>query len=245
MYWQKVSISLAAILACALMWASGYEFERDSKKTCHSLTQVDVTSSRLSVVGDSITAGWTLDDPGKEGFPARLRDRLWGRMGSLTVDAIGGRCLLAATCATGNETIYSRFQNMTLGATPKPTTVFVEAGINDLGRVSTSQLEAAYAQLKVWSDAASVKLVVATITPQESSRWPTWWNWGPQMLEVNAWLRAAFGADCADFYGSIVYSGGGNGNGWMVPAYGSGDGGHPNWIGHVRMADSVNLNSVV
>ncbi len=197
----------------------------------------DVPPVSIMVVGDSVAAGWTLPSA-QVAWPARLADRLWGQDHTrLAVDAVGGRCLVASGCA--GTPIAQTWSTEVLGATPTPTTVILAAGENDVSRTSATTIEAAIAQLVDAADAAGIRVLVATIPPQESSRWQSWWGWGPTMLQVNDWIRATFGSDVIDFHAALVAA-----NGWMRPVCESGDGVHPNRYGHVDLADSVPLGRI-
>lgn len=194
-------------------------------------------STHVRVVGDSVAAGWMLS-PASVAWPARLADRLWGEDHSrLAVDAVGGRCLVAAGCA--ETPIAQTWTTEVLGASPQPSTVILAAGENDVSRVSASVIEAAIEQLVDQAAAVGVRVLVATIPPQESSRWQTWWTWGPVMLQVNDWIRATYPADVIDFHAALVAS-----NGWMRTVCESGDGVHPNRYGHVDLSDSVPLGRI-
>jgi lysophospholipase L1-like esterase len=189
------------------------------------------------VVGDSISASWTL--PPAQGFPNRIFDRMWGQEPNRShgvINAVGGRCLIAAGCA--GTPLAGAWQSEILGATPKPTTVILEIGINDLGHASTAAMENAYALIINQASTEGVTVLVATIPPRESSQWPSWWWWGPQMLEINAWLRTTYGPNVIDFYALLVS------DGWMAPRFMTGDGVHPNKYGHLEMGDSIPLGSI-
>jgi len=205
--------------------------------TARTAAAVPSAATHVLVVGDSVAAGWTLQSA-QVAWPARLADRLWGENHSrITVEAAGGRCLVAPGCA--GTPIAQVWATEVLGASPTPSTVILAAGENDVSRVSADVIEAAIAQLVDEADAAGVRVLVATIPPQESSRWTSWWGWGPTMLQVNAWIRATYGNNVIDFHAALVDT-----NGWMRPVCESGDGVHPNRYGHVDLSDSVPLGRI-
>lgn len=188
---------------------------------------------RIIVMGDSIAAGWVVSE--KYAWPSRLADRMRGEDHSwMTVRAIGGRCLVAPGCA--GETVASAWESALVA---RPTTMILAVGENDLGKIPAHEIKAAIASLVDRAHAAGIQVLVATIPPQERSRWPTWYSWGEDMINVNSWIRETYGptGDVLDWYAVLVNPE----TGWMREEFESGDGVHPNRYGHIELADSVSL----
>lgn len=193
-------------------------------------------TTQISVIGDSVAAGWTVTSD--IAWPSRLADKLWGiNHTKMTVNAIGGRCLVATGCV---DVPITQIWNEILTAVPAPTTIILAAGENDTAKVSATVIKTAIAQLVTQAIAANIQVFVATIPPQESSRWPTWWTWGPTMLEVNTWIRTTYGNNVIDFYNAIIDSS----TGWMHTRYESGDGVHPNKYGHIDFTDVISIEMI-
>lgn len=184
--------------------------------------------------GDSIAAGTGLAF-GWQSWPQRTFDRTFGpdRTRARTV-AHPGQCLIATIC-TGQPLVQT-WQAEVLQAEPRPTTVIVESGRNDLAHVSDTQMVATYRWLRDTATAAGVRMIVMTILPAGLG-YTYWDQTEPQRRRVNAAIRAEFGADVADAAAAI----GDNLYGW----YDSGDHIHPAWPAHVVAADSVPIGRIV
>lgn len=193
--------------------------------------EAPASSPRVTILGDSVSLGWVI--PERYSWPYRMADRVSGQDHSwLTIRSVGGRCLVAAGCA--GTTVESEWP---AAIAESPTTIILAAGENDLGKVSAATIKATIATLVSSARAAGIKVFVATIPPQEDSRWPTWWGWGPDMVDVNNWIIQTYGPEgfVFDWYTVLVNPA----NGWMETRYKSGDGVHPNKYAHIDMADSI------
>lgn len=156
--------------------------------------------------GDSITAGVGVGDAAiwRDAYPSRARDELCGfGCGQAHVVGHGGQCLVYAGCLYG-PTLLATFGPEVLQATPKPTVVVVEIGVNDLYHVTDAQLEDGFQQLISQGNAAGVRVVLATITPTNSV-WPWHDLIKAQQQRVDDWMRATYAAtgNLADFAASL------------------------------------------
>lgn len=195
------------------------------------------TSAVVYFVGDSITAGGGIAANAiwRDSYPHRAANLICGfQCPQAHIVGHGGQCLVVTVCAYGPN-LLTTFQPEVLNATPAPTSVLVEIGVNDIGNASLAQLEAGYQQLAAWCAAAGVRFTVGTITPQNSHyyQWANWY-WVDQLRQlVNAWLRTTYGTAVADFDAVLRAPSADT----LDPAYDSGDGLHPNYLGAMRMAD--------
>lgn len=188
----------------------------------------------LYIVGDSITAGSYLPAPWRDSYAERTADLLCGT-GCPEVHIVGhgGQCLVATGCGYASN-LMSTFQAEVLNATPTPTEVLVEIGVNDLGHATDLQMQAAYTQLAAWCAAAGIKFTVGTITPQVPSVYAYWDYWNDQLRQrTNTWLRTTYGASVADFDAVLRLPSADT----LDPVYAWSDGLHINPYGTMRMAD--------
>lgn len=191
-------------------------------------------------VGDSIVAGYLIPDASRS-WPQVLGDRLYGRdHTALSVVAHGGQCLVAPNCLYPTPLVET-WQAEVLDAAPSPTTIVVEIGTNDLDRgVSDEAMEGAYQTLVDSARSRGIHVIVGTIPPRGAAVWQsTYGTWGPQRERVNAWIRATFGADVADFDAALRGS-----DGYARPEIIDPDGLHPNMYGAADMAYCVRLGGI-
>jgi len=200
----------------------------------------------VAMAGDSITDGHyeVAGNPyawWRDGYVVRSFARICGMYcGSQVVKyAHGGGCLAATDCAGPPATTW--FVSEVLKGTPRPTTVILELGWNDLGRISDATFTAAVVQLRSAAFAYGVALIMGTVNPSCHTR-PAWAAFEPQRNRWNRWIRDNFGADTVDFDAMLRV-----GDGSLNPAYAmdgckSGtDFVHPGPLGAVRMADMLPL----
>lgn len=195
-------------------------------------------------VGDSITAGAGGGIPARDGFAARARDRICGtyqgcRARVVTVSGSGG-CLVVS-CG-GLPSLQSTWVSQILEATPKPTTVIVEIGVNDLFMsVTDQQYGSAYLYLFQQAAARGIRVILGTMTPTTTS-WP-WHNaHNPQRMGINTWLRNYFGgANIVDFDAALRIGFTGDAD---PTYYSGGDGLHPNTLGHLLMSDVLPIDRI-
>ena len=194
----------------------------------------------LGFAGDSITAGYGTTAAWRDGYPRRAADKACGTdCGTVLVVGHAGQCLVYPGCGYG-PTLLATFGPEVLAAVPRPTTVVLEIGRNDLAHASDTDMQNAYLALVAQATTAGVHVIVGTIPPAGQAY--QWWNWTePQRQRINQWLRATFAADVADYEAVLMAPGSGN-PGWMWAGYDSGDHIHPGDLGAVRMADMLPLD---
>lgn len=161
--------------------------------------RLTTATSIVAAVGDSITAGSGVTDPARA-WPQVLDDRLFGpdRAHVFTVGH-PGQCLVFVGCGYPTRLVDSWVPEV-LNHVPAPTTIVLEIGINDLSHASTADMESAYLSLVGQANARGIRVIVGTITPRDADIWWTsYWTWGPQMDDVNTWIRGTFGTNVADF----------------------------------------------
>jgi lysophospholipase L1-like esterase len=194
----------------------------------------------LAFAGDSITAGYGVTAAWRDGYPRRASDKACGQnCAPVLVVGHAGQCLVYPGCGYGS-TLLTTFGPEVLQATPKPTTVVVEIGRNDLSHATDTDLESAYKTLANDAAAAGVRVIVGTIPPAGQAY--QWFNWTElQRQRINQWIRSTFGADVADFEAVLLAPNSGS-PGYMWGGYDSGDHVHPADLGAVRMADMLPLD---
>jgi lysophospholipase L1-like esterase len=191
------------------------------------------TPTELYVVGDSITAGIGIYGDWNRTYAHVLEDRVLGRNHD-QAQTVGhsSQCLQMAGCGYG-PSLLDTWGPEVVNATPRPTTVVVEIGTNDLGNGATAaQVEAGFDQLI--KSAPGIRVIIGTIPPRGVT--PTW---DPVRQAVNAWIRSNYGANVADFDAALT-----NGASAMR-AEADYDGVHPNVYGQADMAYCVPLAQIV
>jgi len=172
-----------------------------------------------------------------QSWPNRASTRMFGEENRTQVHVVahGGQCLVATICGYGPPLI-STWAAEVLNATPKPTTVVVAIGRNDLYHVTDTQMVNAYSYLVSTAQAVGIRVIVMTIVPAASTY--QWFSYTePQRVRVNNLIRSTFGQDVADAEASIGSLDG--------VVYDSGDHIHPAWPAHVVMADTVPLGRIL
>jgi lysophospholipase L1-like esterase len=192
------------------------------------------------MVGDSITAGAGTSASWRDSYARRALNRVCGAScdaaNSATVGH-SGQCLVVTFCGYGPP-LTSTWQTEVLDATPKPTTVVLEIGRNDLAHAADTDMQNAYTSLVSSAAVRGIRVIVGTIPPAAAGY--QWWNWTEaQRVRVNAWIRATF-AYVADFEAVLLAPG----SSAMWAGYDSGDHIHPNDLGAVRMGDMVNTGQM-
>jgi lysophospholipase L1-like esterase len=140
----------------------------------------------------------------------------------------------------------SRWVDDVLGLVPKPTTVIVEIGVNDLFcGVTADDYADAYKHLMYSGIDAGVKVLLMTVPPTLPS-----WTWhdqhNPLRQGVNAWMRSYFGLDnLIDIDSGLRVGASGDADPCYYLINGAGDGLHPNTLGALRIADWINIARII
>lgn len=233
---------LAALIPVAMLVALGGSALAAASAPLRTATESGVIPDNAVVyfVGDSITGGGGSWQPARDAFPARWRDRVCGGYAScrdrVIVKGAGGGCLVVA-CGS-NPAVKDAWASQVLNATPKPTTVIVEIGVNDLFMgVTDQQYTDAYKHLMYSGIDAGVRVILATIPPTTTA-WP-WHNaHNPQRQGINGWLRGYFGSgNLLDIDSGLRIGFSGDADPCYYYINGQGDGLHPNTLGHLSIAD--------
>ena len=241
---KKLGTLGALLLAVMVAVTTGVVFGFGSPAIA---TEIPATA-QVVFVGDSITAGGGTWDPANHSFPARWRNRVCGQVQSCRdrVRVIGntGGCLVVSC---GNvPALKDEFQSKVLDLTPKPTTVIVEIGTNDLFMgVTDQQYGQAYQQIMNLGIAAGVKVLIATIPPTTTSwAWHTGHN--PLRMGMNGWLRSYYGAaNLFDIDAGLRIGSSGDADPNYYYLQGVGDGLHPSSWGATCIADWLDPARIV
>ena len=159
----------------------------------------DPTGLQLVIAGDSITDGHyeMAGNPyawWRDGWRIRAPQRICGIYcdGHVRIVPHGGGCLVAPNCGNPIPAVTWMYSDVLDVTTPKPTTVVLEIGINDILKATDQQMFAAYAQLYFDALARGIRLVIATITPVcfNFGGWP---QFNDQIQRVNRWIRTQSG----------------------------------------------------
>lgn len=185
-------ITTMAVLAATLAFLTGQPATASSPHTAMNPAAVAIpTGAEVYLIGDSITS-----TPGSWAY--RWQQRICGTESTclphVHVGVAGGTgaCLLA-TC-DGHPPLVEEWDTVVLQAIPKPTTIVVEIGTNDLFTpgITAEQFAAAYKHLMFSGIDAGIRVIIATIPPT-LPRWP-WHNaHNPLRVSVDNWLLGYFG----------------------------------------------------
>ena len=236
--------------------ASGTAYSNTTRTTSgdmyrYFVTRIDVIKPRraggLISLGDSITDGVQAfpdedDFPGTDqgiSYPALLARQLTSRRReSLAVlnAGIGGNQILARSLFSPSA--LERLEADVLSV-PGVRASVIALGVNDLivGR-SASAVIGGLRELINRLQAGGVEPIVATITPGGGFMTD---EENQARIEVNAWIRGSAGVPVADFDQALRDP---SRPRYLLPAYDSGDGLHPNTDGYRRIAETVPLGAV-
>jgi hypothetical protein len=198
------------------------------------------TGTVVAVTGDSIARGPA--PYGRDGFPARLRNRVCGAYCGPTTSVVvdhtaGAMCLVSTGCSGG--TLVNLWD--TVLATD-PTTVVVLVGVNDLFQpaITVNQLADGFRSLSDRAVAAGIHVRYCTLAPVAAG-YPHRALVEPRRAQINTWLRSYFGAaNVIDMDALLRVPWGTH----LDPHYDIGDGLHPNALGTVYMADAVAMTQL-
>ena len=169
--------------------------------------------------GDSITWGFATSDPPRTSYPT---------LAGVQSVAMNGACLSVRCPGSFNALLW--FADRVRALPHRPDTGVALYGINDIANwhASPEEVIAGYARLQSIAKGLGIRLVFATITPisqamddkvhAESAR-----------ETVNDWIRDQ--DDYVDYERALAGA-----DGWLRPAYDSGDGVHLTDAGAARLA---------
>lgn len=201
------------------------------------------------VVGDSISAGAYLPQPWWDAWPMHERDELCGHACPVVTNlAVGGSCIVA-TCPGGTWLTYSgqnQLWSQVTSMNPKPTTIEVELGINDLVNVSNQWIENGLTMMKAYADSIAAVFLVATLTPLDPAMFHNFALLDPPRWDLNNWIRATYGDHVMDFDAVLRAPSADVADPFYYLTEGNhvADGLHPDSTGQMRMAQIVPLNLV-
>lgn len=222
------SLSLAIVVLACVATAP------DVAPTGHRPASTLSDSTVIQIVGDSRVANSTF--PAMMRFQHRLQQRLCGiNCGSMQVtsSAAGGRCLVARGC--GQPPIVDTWATEVLAANPRPTTVIVQVGVNDMFyQLSDGQIADGFKAIKSSGSAAGIRVLLSTVIPMTSG-YASRPVVEQQRQNINHWLRDYYGTDVIDWDAVLKAPWGP----YLDAPYDSGDGLHPNVWAVVLMADAI------
>lgn len=198
-------------------------------------------------IGDSLTAGTGTWQPARDAFPVRWTDRACGQSVScrnrVLRSGIGGSCLVVTCGAT--PALTELWESVVLSAVPRPTTVIVEIGVNDLFEgITLDQYAVAYTYLMTSGSAAGIRVLLMTIPPT-TIEWPWHTEHNPLRQSVNGWLRSHFGMPhLIDIDAGLRVGTSGDADPCFYYINGAGDGLHPNTLGALSIADWIGIERV-
>lgn len=197
-------------------------------------------TAQVLFIGDSITNGGGSWLPSRDSFPHRWTNIACGQVQScrdrIQVVGASGGCLVVSC---GNQpSLKDEWLTKAINITPKPTTIIVEIGVNDLFMgVTDQQYGEAYKYLMDQAIAANIRLIIATIPPTTTS-WPWHAAHNPQRQGINNWLRSYYGAaNLLDIDAGLRIGFTGDADPNYYYLQGVGDGLHPSSWGHACIAD--------
>ena len=217
------------------------------------LRGVDVLTSSdnfaIVCLGDSITDGFATTIDADKAWPTQLADRLndvrTGPRMSVLNEGVSGNQVLRDGAGVS---ALARFDRDVLSLPGVRWMVLLE-GINDInlhGQVSDpgalvpDDLIRGYRQLIDRAHMYGIKVVGATLTPEEGV-----WLSGPvgeaTRLKVNEWIRTSKDFDAVVDFDSAVRDSSHPSR--LLPAFNPGDNIHPNDVGNRAMADAFNLET--
>jgi lysophospholipase L1-like esterase len=209
-------------------------------------------SAAIVALGDSITEGVLASGRVGRGWPLDLALRLRGRYAVLDEGIGGNRLLNDARCCGANA--VARFQRDVAAHAGVRAVILLE-GINDIGfsqqrsrataphsPVSAAEIIAGYQMLIALAHADGLKIFGATLTPFKGARY--WTPAGELKREtVNAWILGGHAFDGVIDFATVLADP--SDPQMLNPVYDSGDHLHPDAAGYRRMADTVDLPTLI
>lgn len=214
---RDVKTILVAILVAVALLTSSAAADAKPKAAKHVKT--------YAAIGDSITAGATLDNPAKFAYP-----------NVVGMESLGhpGQAITVSAWAWGP--MQDGFKAMVDFFGDKPDVAFLEAGVNDLS-LGQKWWQVRNGMLSIIDTGKDmgVKVVLTTITPAGDGD-PLADQHNADRQDVNHWIRNS-GIPYVDFNKALR-----KGDPATAPLrdkYNSGDGLHPNGTGHAAMAAAL------
>ncbi|MHB8691593.1 MAG: SGNH/GDSL hydrolase family protein [Solirubrobacteraceae bacterium] len=209
-------------------------------------------SAAVVALGDSITEGVLAGGRVGRGWPFDLGLRLRGRYAVLDEGIGGNRLLNDARCCGANA--VARFQRDVAAHSGVRAVILLE-GVNDIGfsqhrsrataphsSVSAAQIIAGYQMIIALAHADGLKVFGATLTPFKGARY--WTPAGELKREtVNAWILGGHAFDGVIDFATVLADP--SDPQMLNPVYDSGDHLHPDAAGYRRMADTVDLSTLI
>lgn len=206
------------------------------------------TTAQVVFVGDSITNGGGSWDPQRDSFPNRWKNIACGQVQScrdhVRIVGASGGCLVVS--CNSHPALKDEWLANVINITPKPTTIIVEIGVNDLfAGITDQQYGDAYRYLMDQASLAGIRLLIATIPPTTTA-----WAWhnahNPQRRGINNWLRSYYGAaNLFDIDAGLRVGSTGDADPNYYYLQGNGDGLHPSSWGHACIADWLNPARII
>lgn len=215
------------------------------------LSSIDVLVDRdafaVVALGDSITDGYRTTRDADRAWPQLLAKRLLAHKATADVavvnEGISGNRILS-----GPSSVLVRFEHDVLSV-PGAKWVILLIGINDINangrsagpaRLSSDDLVAAYRQVIERAHTHGLKVIGATITPEEGLPQPEVFAKGEAIRDaVNQWIRTSKSFDAVVDFDAAVRDP--DRPARLRPAFDPGDHIHPNDAGNQAMADAFSL----
>lgn len=234
---RRIVVPLVVLAALAAVPVGA---PRDTSPAAATVT-AHTASSVIYLAGDSRVATASLNPSHR--LQHRVEERFCGVHcpGQVVTVAGGGGCLIVRCGPAGLPSLVDRWVPEVLQATPKPTTVIVEIGVNDMFmKLPDGQIADGYKYLVNTGAQYGVKVLIGTVigaTLQYSAR-PVIEQ---QRENINRWLRDYYWPIIVDFDAALKAP-------WgevLDAPYDSGDGLHLNPWGVVMMADTIRDAQIV
>jgi hypothetical protein len=206
-------LMMAAILAAAVVIGAQVVTPNPSPA---APSQARAVAGAFVLAGDSITDGRYAPDGEYAWWRDGVAVQLEAWMNGFTdapylVVKHGGGCIVATTCAGPPVAVWLTAE--VLDSLPKPTTILLQFGWNDLGRITDAQYTAGILAIADMVHAADGHLLMGEVNPSCLTA-PNHALNEPQRKRWNLWLRDNFGPDLVPFSVQLALP-----DGSLNPAY--------------------------